>query len=134
MSFIRPNQSNICNIFDPIGLKLLSRLFLGLSHLNEHKFRHKFQDCLNLLRYCNLEIEDTTHCLLLSQHFSNHRYDLMNSVKSVIPNFESLTDNSRIDILLYGDSRFDENKNKIILEATINYLKNSERFSGSLFE
>ena len=49
-------------------------------------------------------------------------------------NFESLTDNNRIDILLYGDSRFDENKNKIIFDATINYLKNSERFSGSLFE
>ena len=58
----------------------------------------------------------------------------MNSVKSIIPNFESLTDNNRIDILLYGDSRFDENKNKIILEATINHLKNSERFSASLFE
>ena len=37
----------------------------------------------------------------------------MDSVKSVIPNFESLNDNNRIDILLYGDSRFDENKNKI---------------------
>ena len=58
----------------------------------------------------------------------------MNSVKSITSNFESLTDNKRIDILLYGDSRFDENKNKIILEATINYLKNSERFSGSLVE
>ena len=58
----------------------------------------------------------------------------MNSVKLIIPNFESLTDNNRIDILLYGDSRFDENKNKIILEATINYLKSSERFSESLFE
>ena len=58
----------------------------------------------------------------------------MNSVKSIIPNFESLTDNNKIDILLYGDSQFDENKNKIILEANINYLKNSERFSGSLFE
>ena len=58
----------------------------------------------------------------------------MNSVKSVIPNFESLTDNSRIDILLYGDSRFDENKNKIFLEAAVNYIKNAERSSGSLFE
>ena len=38
----------------------------------------------------------------------------MNSVKSITPNFESLTGNNRIDILLYGDSRFDENKNKII--------------------
>ena len=58
----------------------------------------------------------------------------MNSLKSIIPNFEFLTDKSRIDILLYGDSRFDENKIKIILEATINYLKNSKRFSESLFE
>ena len=62
------------------------------------------------------------------------RYDFMNSLKSIIPNFESLTDKNRIDILLYGDSRFDENKIKIILEATINYLKNSKRFSESLFE
>ena len=58
----------------------------------------------------------------------------MNSLKSIIPNFEFLTDKSRIGILLYGDSRFDENKIKIILEATINYLKNSKRFSESLFE
>ena len=28
----------------------------------------------------------------------------------------------------------DKNKNKYILEATLNYIKNSERFSGSLFE
>ena len=57
----------------------------------------------------------------------------MNSVKSVIINFESMTDNRKRDILLYGDSRLDE-KNKFILQATINYLKNSERFSGSIFE
>ena len=50
----------------------------------------------------------------------------MNSVKSVIINFESMTDNRKRDILLYGDSRFDENKNKIILKAIINYLQNSE--------
>ena len=58
----------------------------------------------------------------------------MKNVKSIIRNFEFLTGNSRIDILLYGDSQFDENKNKIILEATINYLKNPERFSGSFFK
>ena len=93
-----------------------------------------FQECLNPLSSCSLETEDTTHYLLQCQHFSNHRYDLMSSVKSIIRNSESLTDNNRINILLYDDSQFDENKNKIILEATINYLKNSERFSGSLFE
>ena len=57
----------------------------------------------------------------------------MNSVKSVIINFESMTDNRKQDILLYSDSHKNENKNKIISEASVNYLKNFERFSGSLF-
>ena len=123
LSFIRTVQSNIYHIFDPKGLKFLTRLRLGLSHLNEHKFRHNF-----------METEDSSHYFLHCQHLFNHRIDLKNSVKSVIINFESMTDNRKRDILLYGDSRFDENKNEIILEATLNCLKNSERFSGSLFE
>ena len=51
--FIRPNQSNIQNIFDPIGLKLITRLRLGLSGLNEHKFCHNFQEFLNPLCSCS---------------------------------------------------------------------------------
>ena len=34
----------------------------------------------------------------------------MNSVNSVIVNFESLPDNDKKDILLYGDSHLDNNK------------------------
>ena len=58
----------------------------------------------------------------------------MNRVKSVLDNFQSLPDNDKKDILLYRDTRLDNNKNKYILEATLNYIKNSERFSGSLFK
>ena len=134
LSFIRPVQSNIYSIFDPEGLKLLTRLRLDFTHLNEHKFRHNFQDCQNPLCSWSLEIEDTSHYLLHCHHFSNHRIDLMNSVNLIISNFKSMNDNIKKDILLYGDSRFDENKSKIILEATINFWKNSERFSRPLFE
>ena len=117
MPFVHPIQRSICNIFDPKGWKLLTRLTLGFSHLNEHRFRHNFQDCLNPLCSCSLEIEDTSHYLLHCHHFSHHRIDLMNSVKSVFDNSESMPDNVRKDLLLLGDSRFDENKNKVILEA-----------------
>ena len=55
-------------------------------------------------------------------------------VNLVFDNFESLSDNNKKDVLLYGDSRFDGNKSKFILEATISYVKISEKFSGSLFE
>ena len=47
MSIIRPVQKSVFNIFDPQRLKLLTRLRLGFSHLNEHRFRHNFEDCIN---------------------------------------------------------------------------------------
>ena len=103
MSFIRPLEIDVFNIFDPIGSKFLTRLRFGFSHLNEHKFRHNFQDYMNPLCSCRLEIEDTSHYLLNYHHFSQHCIDLMNSVKSVLEGFESLSDNIKIDILLYGD-------------------------------
>ena len=37
---------NICN---PNGLKLLTRSRLCLSHLNEHRFNHNFEGCINPL-------------------------------------------------------------------------------------
>ena len=58
----------------------------------------------------------------------------MNSVKSICDNFESMSDNVKKNVLLYGDSRFNEVKNRFILEATITYIKDSEQFSGSLFD
>ena len=117
MSFIRPVQTNIYNIFDPKGLTFLTRLRLGLSHLNEHRFRENFQGCLNPLCCRSLEIEDTSYYLF---HLSHHLVALMNSVKSICDNFDSMSVNVKEDLLLYGDSPFNENKNKVILKATIN--------------
>ena len=123
LSFIHPVQNNIFNIFDPEGLKFLTRLRVGLSHLNAHRFHHNFQECLNPLRSCSLEIEDTIHYLLHCRYFSNQRTDLLNSVNLVVQNFELMSQNSKKDLLLFGDQRFDENKNKVILEATLTFIK-----------
>ena len=133
MSFIRPVQTNIYNIFDPKGLTFRTRLRLGLSHLNEHRFRHNFQDCLNPLCSCSLEIEDTSHYLLHCHHFSHHRVVLMNSVKSICNNFDSVSDKAKENLLLCGDSRFDENKNKVILKAAINYIQKVLKYSLDAF-
>ena len=116
-------------MFYPKGLALLTCLRLGLSHLNEHGCRHNFQDCLNPLCSCSLEIEDTSHYFLYCHHFSNYRAVLLNSVKAICDNFESMPDNAKEDLLLCGGLQFDENKNKVILKATIGYIKNTERFS-----
>ena len=68
LPFIRPLENSILNIFDPVGSKLLIRLRLGFSHLNEHRFRHNFQKCLNPLYTCSLETENTSHDLLHCHH------------------------------------------------------------------
>ena len=36
-----------------------------------------------------------------------------------------MLDNVKKDFLLFGDSRFDENKNKVILEASTSCINNS---------
>ena len=56
----RPIQNSIFKVHDPLGIKFLIRLRLGLSHLNEHRLRRNFQDCLNTLCFCSLEVESTT--------------------------------------------------------------------------
>ena len=39
--------NSIFNINNPLEIKLLTRLHIGLSHLHEYKFSHCFQDTLN---------------------------------------------------------------------------------------
>ena len=53
----QPTPKPVHNIHDPIGLKLLTELRLGLSHLNKHKFNHNFKECVNPLCSCSLEVE-----------------------------------------------------------------------------
>ena len=134
LSFIRPIPSNVYNIFDPIGLKFLTHLRLGFSHLNEHRFQHNFQECINPSCSCSLETENTLHYLLHCHHFSQNCINLINSVNSVFENFDILSDNIKTDVLLYGNPPLDGESNKIILEATISYIKTSERFTGSIFD
>ena len=83
LSFIHPIQTDAYNIFDPVGLKFLTRLRLDFGHLNEHTFRHIFQDCLNPLCSCSLETEDAKHYLLTCHRFFQQRIDLINSVNYI---------------------------------------------------
>ena len=103
LSLICLVQKGVFNIYDPKGLILLTRLSLGFSHLNKHRFRHNFANCIKPSCSCSLVTEDALHYLLHCHHFLQHRLGLMNSVKSVLDNFESLLDNDKKDILLYGD-------------------------------
>ena len=53
LNFIRPRASKVN---DTIGIKLITRLRLGFSPLREHKFKHNFQDTLNPLCSCRINL------------------------------------------------------------------------------
>ena len=61
LQFIRPSPSSTYNSFSNKGIKHVTRLRLGLSHLRDHKFKHGFLDSLNLICICGLEVETTCH-------------------------------------------------------------------------
>ena len=65
LNLIRPKCNETYGIHNPTGLKLLTRLRLGLSHLNDHKFNHNFRDCINPLCSCSLSVENNVHFFLL---------------------------------------------------------------------
>ena len=117
-----------------MGLKLLMRLRLGLSHLNDHRFNRNFENCLNPLCTCSLEVESTTHFFLHCHHFSTTRITLNNSLKAIDKDILKLSDSSLTKVILYGDSKYSDIQNHDILNSTITYILDLEQFDCSLFK
>ena len=95
LQFIRPSPNSIFNCHNPKGVKLLTRLRLGLSHLHDHKCKHSLQDSFYLL-----------HCPL----FSDERLILINNIRNIDNNILNLNDSRFSEVLLFGNSSFNNTK------------------------
>ena len=83
MSFIRPKANSVFNCNSSKGLKFVRRLRLGLSHLRELKFNHTFQDPINPLCSCSLDVESTMHYFLHCPLLTIKRYTLLNKISQI---------------------------------------------------
>ena len=133
LHFIRPTPNSICNCHNPKGVKLITRLRLGLSHLRERKFKHNFQDSINPLCNYGHDIESTTHYLLHYTLFANERSTFFNTLSSLDCNLLHNTDSTLTQTLLFGNTSFKSNKNLKILIATTDYILSTKRFDEPLF-
>ena len=113
-----------------MGIKLLNRLRVDFSHLNEHKFA----DTLNTLCSCSLETESMAHFFLHCRYYNNIRITLINELNDIDNSITSRQPNELLRIIIYGDCKFEDNVNKWILIATIQFIKNSNRFNQSLIQ
>ena len=132
LNFIRPSGSTVFSCHNPKGVKLLTRLRLGLSHLSEHKFKHSFQDSLNPICSCGNDIETSAHFLLHCPNFSNERSTFLNIIGNIDRNIFTRSNSQVTETLLYGDSNSNNITNTLILNATIDFLIATKRFNASL--
>ena len=134
VKIIRPVSNPVYNIHYNIGLKLLTRLRLGLSNLNEHRFNRNFRNCITPLISCSLNAVSTVHLFLHCHHFHNIRAKLSNSLVIIDMNLLKLSEEQLTKVLLYGFTQLNQNHNRNILSSSIEYLVESKRFENSLFE
>ena len=95
---------SICNIYNPQGSKLLSRVRLDFSHLRKCKFRYNFSDTVNTLYSCVLKIKSTDHFFLRCQNYVSLCTALLNEIVSLraIPFLE---------VILYSDKKLNDKYN-----------------------
>ena len=134
LKIIRPELNPVYNIKNYNGLKLLTRLRLSLSHLNEHRFNHNFHNCINPLCSCSLEVESIEHFFLHCHHYQNIRAKLFNNIKIIDKTLLKLSGEQLTNVLLYGVYQLDENQNGKILDSSIEYIIESKHFDNSLFD
>ena len=131
LKFIRPSPSSVLSCHNYKGIKYLTRLQPGLSHLCEHKFKHSFEDTLNPFCSCGLDVE-TNMYFFLYYPFSNQRCTLLSTVNDIDSSLTNTDDTTLTDILLFGKASLDITANTLILNATMNYIS-TNRFEISLF-
>ena len=127
---IRPPPKLVYNFHDPKGLSILTQLRVGLSKLNVYKIKHNFLETLYPLCPINDGIEDTEHFLLLCQEYDDIRRDLLSSVDAILRPHELANPSNKtlLQIILYGHEELSSESNSKILEATLKYIRISERF------
>ena len=127
-----PLQNLVYNIHNPNVFKLITRIRLTLSHLNEHNFNHNFRDCVNPLCPCSLEVESTSHFFLHCHYSIDIRKTFFHELQSANENMLNQSDNEIVELLLYGSKRFNFQQNCSLLESAIKFILKSKRFGGLL--
>ena len=90
--FCNVKQRSLFAIHDPVGVKLLSRLRLKFSHLNEHAFRHNFKYASSPMCDCGSETKTTDHFFLRCPFFAENRQKLLNNLFKIDVSLKKLND------------------------------------------
>ena len=130
VKLIKPDKKETYNILDPLGLKWLFQLRVGLSHLKTHKKRHNFSDTTDDICDCSISTESTKHFLLECPLHTDARIILMNTMTPLLNShgLENINNTNLTHLLLYGHKLFNLFENQLTLRSVITFIKSSNHF------
>ena len=132
LSFIRPKANSLFDCSSSKGLKFVTRLCLGFSHLREHELKYSFQGSSNPLCFCSLDVESTIcYFLHYSPLFTIERNSLQNTISQI--HSKLLDSNESNFIQHFGNPSRDTKTNTENLNATVKYVLTTKRFDEHLF-
>ena len=106
LKFIRPTPRSFFNCYNNKGIRLMTRIRLGLSHLREHIFNHSFQNCIHPLCSCGMDIESTSHFFPHCPLFDDKRITLLSTLNKIDCKLIETNESSLTKTLLFGNSLF----------------------------
>ena len=111
LKFIRPTPSSDFNRGNHRGIKLITRLRVGLSHMRKHKFKHSFQGTLNPNWRCGFDVELTSHYVLHFAMYNVERYTFLSIIKNIYCRLLDVTETVLMKTLLFGNCSVDAHTN-----------------------
>ena len=63
---IGPSPNPAYDFHNPLGLRLLTRLTLRLSHLNKQKFNDSFKNCVTVFKTVYLQLKNRVYITFFS--------------------------------------------------------------------
>ena len=123
MEFFIVTSKPIYGIHNPVGIKYLTRLQVGLSHLRAHKYQHNFVDTTTQCCSCANNVSETIeHYLLYCPNYSLIRSELFEKLRLIVSLLILTSTSYTCDLLLYGDSSLSFLTNKKIYKVQLALL------------
>ena len=94
----------------------------------EHKFKNNFQYTLNPLCICGYYVENTCHFLLQCPNSLTERNTFLNKITNIDSDILNQADATITKASLLGNSKYSNEINLQILNASIDFILTSKRF------
>ena len=133
VKFIWPHQNSVHNCHNSKGFCLTIRLWLGLSHLTEHKFKVSFEDTINPLFRCGNDIESLDDFPLHCPQFVNERCTLLSTATNFNYNLLENTTTVLTQTILFGNMSLSLSNNSNILNTNTDFIVLTKTFDQLLF-